>query len=649
MPRSSAPSDLEAKIAEWCRLAARATGGREPQTLRMRSPDGITLDVLCTRLSVAGEEGVPGFAPRIRGGGAAGTLVTAGWEIRQLHALADPAATAAAIREDIGGGARGVWLRLDLASGATARGVRLDSLDALRTATAPLDPARHTLAFDPGPWLLPLGALVLAETRRSGDNGTRLSLGLDPLGAAALGELPSPADALAQTKDVLPSLLAARPKARLLASSGLPFHEAGATAAQELACIVAGAVTLLRFAEGLGIAPEALAERMELRLSTDADLFTGAAKCRALRRLWSTVLGAVGIEARPFLHAVTGRRMLARVDPWTNMLRLTAATAAAVLGGADAVTTLPFDDPLGPPDAFSRRIARNTQAILALESRLFQPVDAVGGSFFLQRLTDDLAREAWALVRRIEASGGMDAALASGTVQEWIARARQERERAVATREELLVGVAAFAELDEERREPAPEVAAAAPARADGPVVDPGHMSADELVGALRAGARLVPPEAREPAIRVLEPFRFAEPFERLRARGEAFRARHGDHPRLVLFCFGPPAVWVPQATFAKNLFEAGGIRTVEQRVAGGREAALAAVSGLDAAFCGICGSLDAALEGELCSRLRARGVRRLYRFGDGGAADYDARPTDGVDALALLADAWSTFGEEGS
>lgn len=647
MSTTSAPSDLERKYAEWARQAARSAGNQDLAALRSRSPDGLIIEPLYTRLLVEGKEGLPGIAPHIRGSDAAGALARAGWEVRQLHALPEPEAAAAAIRDDLAGGVRGIWLKLDLAGDESALGVHIDSLDALATTTAALDPTRHSLAFDPGPWLLPLAALVLAQRQRSGDDGEGLSLGFDPLGVAAVGALPSPADALAETASVLPALLKGCPRARLFAASGLPFHDAGATAPQELACILANAIALLRFGESLGLPADLIAARIELRLATDADLFTSAAKCRALRRLWSRVMEVAGIDVRPFVHAVTGRRMLARVDPWTNLLRLTAATAAGVLGGAQAITTLPFDDPLGPPDAFSRRLARNTQAILALESRMFQPLDPLGGSFFVQRLTDELAREAWTLLQDIEAAGGMAAALTAGLVQDWIAAARKERERAIATRMELLVGVSAFVDLDEEVREAALPLRTKHEAQPRKPAIDPKAHALAATLQALAGGARLVAPKAREPAIRFLAPFRLAEPFEQLRAQGMRYRARHGDFPQLTLLCFGPPGEWATQATFAKNLFEAGGIRVVSKRVAAEREAAVAATANLDAAFCGLCGSLDVALEEGLVKRLRARGIKRLYRFGDSGAAGYDARPTEGVDVLALLNDAWSTLVEE--
>lgn len=629
---------------EWQRLVARSLGGATTEALRGASEDGIAFELLYTRLHVSGEEGVPGRAPLLRGASATGNLPTAGWEIRQLHGLPEPAATADTVREDLACGVRGIWLRLDL-SGAdgTPRGTVIDGIDDLLAVLAPVDPARHTVAFDASPWPRRLAALVLACRQRALPPLSRLSLGLDPVGAVASGELADPDEALAETAGLLPLLLRELPDARLLVASGLPWYEAGATAAQELACTVATAIACLRLAERHALDPAAVARRLEFRLAVDPDLFGSLTKCRVLRRLWANVGKGAAIPARPFLHAVTGRRTLSRVDPWTNLLRLSTAGMAAVLGGADAITTLPFDDPLGPPDGLARRLARNMQHILALESCLHQPIDPVGGSFFAQRSADDLAAKAWALVQRIEAAGGIGQALASGLVQDMIDAAHQERQHAIATRREILVGVSAFVDLDAAPREPAP-LPARTTRSAAGRMVDDGSIGLEAMVRALLAGAGFAPCVPPAPLLRTLPMRRLAEPFEQLRARGDAWKRMHGDFPQMLLACFGPPAAFVPHANFAKNLFEPGGIRTRELPVAT-VEDAVAAVRATGVPLVAICGT-PVADEAQLVAALRAAGVRWAGRIGDGGDVGYDARPAEGVDAVALLNSLWERLEE---
>lgn len=645
MARDDSPIADDDAAAAWRALVQRTVAGATVESLATADEDAILVRPLYRREDAVGSEGVPGLAPLVRAASAAGRLPSSGWESRQLHALPSPADTAAAIAEDLAGGVRGVWLRLQLgAPEAAARGVVVRTLSDLLEATAPLDPRRHTLALDPGPCLRACAALLLAWHRRGAPESPRLAVGLDPLGAAALGELPSPDEALAVVRELLPPLADAFPEARLLVADGVAWHEAGATSAQEIAATIATAIALLRLSESAGLDPAAAARRIELRLACDADIFASAAKCRALRRLWSRVLAALDLDTAPFLHAVTGRRMLARVDPWTNMLRLTAASLAAGLGGADAVTTLPFDDPHGPPDTFSRRIARNTQAILALESRIFQPVDPAGGSFFLQRHTDELAQAAWRLVREIEAVGGMPEALRRGLVQERVEEAARHRAAEVATRRRLLVGVSAFADLDEEPRPAATPPAPTAPAAERTVAVE--ERGLDELVDALAADAALATAPRRHPTIRVLRPRRLAEPFEALRARAAARKARHGDEPRVVALRFGPAAASVGDAGTVKNLFEAGGIRTVERRVAD-VEAACAALREENAVFAAVCGAPGEETAAALPAALRRAGALRVYAAaGLPPLAAYDARLGDDIDALALLDDAWRALEE---
>ena len=149
------------------------------------------------------------------------------------------------------------------------------------------------------------------------------------------------------------------------------------------------------------------ASLIEFRYAATDEQFPTIAKLRAARRLWARVLEASGAaESAQRQHVVTSRAMMGRVDPWVNMLRGTVAAFAAGVGGADAITVVPFDEPLGLPDAFGRRIARNTSSLLIEESHVAAVTDPAGGSYAVEKLTDDLAVAGWAELGRIEADGG---------------------------------------------------------------------------------------------------------------------------------------------------------------------------------------------------------------------------------------------------
>jgi methylmalonyl-CoA mutase len=186
------------------------------------------------------------------------------------------------------------------------------------------------------------------------------------------------------------------------------------------------------------------------RLSADADQFLTIAKFRALRKLWARVEDACGLPFRPaFIAAETAWRMMTRRDPHVNMLRTTVAALAAGVGGADAVTVLPFTMAIGLPDRFARRVARNSQFILLEESRLAQVADPSAGSGAIEALTDELCRAAWGLFQEIQAAGGSCAALEQGLIQRQVAVVRNARTEAIAAGREQITGTTVYPNPDE--------------------------------------------------------------------------------------------------------------------------------------------------------------------------------------------------------
>ena len=174
------------------------------------------------------------------------------------------------------------------------------------------------------------------------------------------------------------------------------------------------------------------------------------AKFRALRRLWARVEQACGLAPKPvFVAAETAWRMLTRRDAYVNMLRATMATFAAGLGGANAITVLPHTLALGLPDAFARRVARNTQLVLLEESNLAKVSDPAAGSGGIEKLTQATVQAAWSLFQEIEKAGGVFAALEQGLIQSKVAATRKAREANVARRKDVLTGASEFPNLHE--------------------------------------------------------------------------------------------------------------------------------------------------------------------------------------------------------
>jgi methylmalonyl-CoA mutase len=222
--------------------------------------------------------------------------------------------------------------------------------------------------------------------------------------------------------------------------------------------------------------------------------------------------------------------MMSKRDPHGNIVRGTIAALGAAVGGADAVTVLPFSTALGLPDAFARRIARNTQTILIEEANIHRVADPAAGSGAIEALTDALCQLAWTSFQEIEQTGGVAKALEAGSIQKAVAKVRAEREANVARRRDSLVGSSDFPDLAEEQ-------------------------------AAVLAQPRLAALSTDEKA---LTPIRLAEPFERLRDRSDAYLAKHGMRPKVFLACLGRASDFNARASFAKSLFESGGIEAVE-------------------------------------------------------------------------------------
>jgi methylmalonyl-CoA mutase N-terminal domain/subunit len=210
---------------------------------------------------------------------------------------------------------------------------------------------------------------------------------------------------------------------------------------------------------------------------------------RAARRLWARVAEVCGAPGGQTQHAVTSPVMMSRRDPWVNMLRTTVATLAAGVGGAESVTVLPFDHALGLPDAFARRIARNTSTILVEESHLSRVIDPAGGSWYVERLTDELAHAGWEFFQHIEQQGGQAAALRSGRLREDLATTWAARSAKLAKRREPITGVSEF-----------PNLAERLPERAPAPSAPPAACRAYAATRPTKNSAPAPTPTSRRPA-----------------------------------------------------------------------------------------------------------------------------------------------------
>jgi methylmalonyl-CoA mutase len=509
-------------------------------------------------------------------------------------------------------------------------------------------PAELPIWLDAGGNALPVLACLLQARRASGllDSSFRGGFGADPIGAlAADGELPCSLEvALQQLIGLARFAIEHTPEARAITCSTLGYHDAGATAVQELAFAYATAVQYLRALCDGGLSVEQASQQLSFQVAIANDLFMEVAKLRALRQGFSQIVRTSGGSARAqhtLVHALTSARTKSTRDPWVNLLRETTESFAAAVGGADAITSFGFDRPFGESSSLARRLAFNLQAILDEEAHVTQAADPGGGSYYLEQLTDELGQKAWALFQRIEHAGGMAEALRSGLVGELIAERSRERAAQIAKRKRVIVGVSEFADVQEAAIERPPrservhqsaasptEVAAKsalsglAAARSDAP--SPRWVLA--AIEAAAAGASLSQLSSTlaggsEPTTsRALPKLRDAEPFEALRARADGLAA-HGARPSVFLCNLGPIPDHKARSQFATGYFAAGGFATLDNDGFTDADSAVAAFERSGSRIAVLCGSDEtyASVVEAIAPRLCKRGALRIVLAGRPG------------------------------
>ncbi len=461
------------------------------------------------------------------------TKAQAGWDIRQAIWHSDAATVNHNILSDLEGGATSVLLHIQAGS---YPGV---ALSALGQALKGVHLHMAAIHMVPGEEFDDASTAMLKHLDNSDTDPEMVHciLGVDPLGTLAqtgrlLSSLPI---ALERATEI--ALLAQRNKANIQTFSvnTHPYHAAGANPVQELALMLATGLVYLRAMEKAGMSISDAAGQISFTLAADADLYMTVAKFRAARRLWALVLHSCGVKSVDMtLNAVTGAQMYSRRDPWVNILRGTTACFAAVVGGAGAVTVLPFDSSIGIPSDFGRRIARNSQIILSEESNLGRVIDPAAGSFAFESITSDLCDRTWALFQKYEASeGGFNASLLSGSVKAEMDAAWAVRRAGLATRKEPLTGVSEYPDIHETL-----------------------------IAGQSWTKAEVIKPAGEE--IEALECYhRLAEDFEVLRDCSDKIEAASGSRPSIFLACIGGAADFTARASFARHFFHAGGIEAI--------------------------------------------------------------------------------------
>lgn len=404
---------------------------------------------------------------------------------------------------------------------------------------------------------------------------------------------------------------AQRDNTRAILVDAVTFSNQGATDAEEIGLALAAGVEYLRALTDAGFTVEQALDQISFRFATTDEQFAQIAKFRAARQLWARVAEIVGAPEHGTCpqHALTAPVMFTQRDPWVNMLRSTVAAFAAGVGGATDVEVLPFDwaIPGGLPKtsrSFARRIARNTNLLLLEESHLSHVIDPGGGSYFIEAFTTQLADKAWDVFTTVEAEGGLQQAIAAGTVAKLLDDAHEAQRKDIARRIKKITAINEFPNLAE------------APLPAD---------------------LRVEPSRVR----------RWAAEFEALRNRSDAYMEVRGTRPTAVLIPLGPLAKHNIRTGFATNLLASGGIEALNpgQVTPGTEEFTTAAKTAPIAVICGTDQEYDATGK-DAYEALRAAGVDTILLAGSPGHEfEPDGYLNMKIDAAATLAELLTKLG----
>ncbi len=452
---------------DWHSRADREVKGRD---LTWHTPEGIAVQPLYAAGDAEGlDPGFPGFAPFTRGPYAS-MYTGRAWTIRQYAGFSTAEESNAFYRRNLAAGQKGLSVAFDL---ATHRGYDSDhprvvgdvgkagvAIDTVRDMEIlfdqiPLDQMSVSMTMNGA--VIPVLAFYIVAAERSGVAQEKLSgtIQNDILKEFMVRNtyIYPPEPSMRIVSDIIAYTSQHMPRFNSISISGYHMHEAGATAVQELAFTIADGKEYVKRAMATGLDIDAFAPRLSFFWGIGMNFFMEIAKMRAGRVLWHDVmdeLGAKNPKSKMLrTHCQTSGVSLQEQDPYNNVIRTTLEALAAVLGGTQSLHTNALDEALALPTDFSARIARNTQLVIEEESGVTNVADPLGGSYYIESLTNELVEKARALINEVDELGGMTAAVASGMPKARIEEAAARKQASVDRGETVIVGVNKY-RLDEE-------------------------------------------------------------------------------------------------------------------------------------------------------------------------------------------------------
>jgi methylmalonyl-CoA mutase len=581
-------------------------GASFEQKLVSKTYENITIQPIYRREDIVNLEHrkhFPGCASLVRGSHAGGFLKS-GWEVSQELKAPTPQALNSIIHEGLNGGQSELNIIVGCGqSDCCTGGVKLDTAADVTTALSGVALDSISTWWQCGPSAVAVAALVIAAAEEAGVSPDKLRGGFenDPLAdlvlkGASRQSLKLRFDHMAALTDYASKNA---PSLRTISVKSDVYHNAGATATQELGYVMATLVSYIEEMKKRGLTPESVFPHIRIRLSVGSDYFMEIAKIRAARWLWSKVAGAYGVENAPVhIHASTSRWNKTTYDAHTNMLRVTSEAFAAVVAGIDSLHIGPYDEISGKSDEFSRRIARNLHTILREECGLDHVIDPSGGSTYVEWLTDKIAAKSWEIFQDIEKQGGMLAALESGTVQQAVQDVTKAKFQNIRRRKDKIVGSNMYPDLkgrklavhSVECRAGQPTPGAQPPQPLEITVSNNNAMIGQAIAAAKAGATKLSIAVATgltcaegEITITPLSPHRAAEEYEALRDASAAFAAKTGAAPSILQLNMGPSRKYRLRADWTAAFFEAAGFAVDGRRDFATQDEALMALSETEA------------------------------------------------------------------
>jgi len=447
-----------ADIEQWQAAAAKEVKGKD---LTWHTPEGIAVKPLYTAEDVTADPGLPGFAPFTRGVKAS---MYAGrpWTVRQYAGFSTAEESNAFYRRNLAAGQKGLSVAFDLAThrgydsdhprvvGDVGKaGVAIDSVEDMKILFdgIPLDQMSVSMTMNGA--VIPILAFFIVAGEEQGVPTEKLdgTIQNDILKEFMVRNtyIYPPEPSMRIISDIFAYTSAKMPKFNSISISGYHMQEAGATQVQELAFTIADGMDYVRYGVASGLDIDKFAGRLSFFFAIGMNFFMEVAKLRAARVLWHramTQLGAQDERSKMLrTHCQTSGVSLQEQDPYNNVIRTTIEAMAAMLGGTQSLHTNALDEAIALPTDFSARIARNTQIVIQEETGMCNVVDPLGGSYYIEALTQELVDKAWEIIERVQAEGGMAKAVGAGWPKAMIEEAAAARQARVDKGEDVIVGV----------------------------------------------------------------------------------------------------------------------------------------------------------------------------------------------------------------